>query len=122
MGSPCWANILSETGFISHSSLSMFNPFPNDNSSRLKHFAEDNYKFDTNGIKLFKQVENSVGKGEIAVNEQFLLFYSFFKRLLLQTCEKQGLFGKGLNNGLLFKQPLALEKYCAEKPLKATKA
>ena len=38
-------------------------------------------------------------KGEVACNEQFLKFsHSIFKRLVLQTCKNQGLFGKGLNN------------------------
>ena len=45
--------------------------------------------------KFSKQVENAVGKGEIAHNEQFLLF-PVFSRLVLQTRENQGLFGKGL--------------------------
>ena len=35
-------------------------------SSKLKKFADDNFKFDKNGRKLSKQVENTVGKGEIA--------------------------------------------------------
>ena len=39
-------------------------------SSKLKQFADDNYKFDENGRKFFKRVENSVGKGEIARYEQ----------------------------------------------------
>ena len=43
-------------------------------SSKLKEFADDNFKFDENGIKLSKRVENTVGKGEIARYEQFLLF------------------------------------------------
>ena len=34
----------------------------------------DNFKFDENGRKLFKRVENTVGKGEIARYEQFFLF------------------------------------------------
>ena len=36
--------------------------------------ADENLKFDENGSKLSKQVENTVGKGEIARYEQFLLF------------------------------------------------
>ena len=32
----------------------------------MKEFADDNFKFDENGRKLLKQVENTVGKGEIA--------------------------------------------------------
>ena len=35
-------------------------------SSKTKEFADDNYKFDENGRKFFKRVENTVGKGEIA--------------------------------------------------------
>ena len=46
--------------------------------------------------KLLQRVENIVGKGDIAHCEQFLLSHNVFKRLLLQTCENQGLFGKGL--------------------------
>ena len=53
--------------------------------------------------KFSKRVENTVGKGEVARYEQFLLVtsnFSFshivFKRLVLQTCKNQGLFGKGL--------------------------
>ena len=36
-------------------------------SSKLKEFADDNFKFDENGRKLSKQVENTVGKGEYCV-------------------------------------------------------
>ena len=43
-------------------------------SSRLKEYANDNFKFDENGRKFSKRVENTVGKGEIALYEQFLLF------------------------------------------------
>ena len=43
-------------------------------SSKLKEFADNNFKFDENGRKLSKWVENTMGKGEIARNEQFLLF------------------------------------------------
>ena len=41
-------------------------------------FAEDSFKFDKNGRKLSKRVENTVGKGEIAHYEQFLLFPQCF--------------------------------------------
>ena len=44
------------------------------NSSKLKEFAGDNFKFDKNGRKLSKRVENTVGKREIACYEQFILF------------------------------------------------
>ena len=46
----------------------------------MKEFTANNFKSDENGIWLSKQVENTVGKGEIARNEQFLLFPQFFQR------------------------------------------
>ena len=49
--------------------------------SKLKEFAGDNFEFDGNGRKFSKQVENTVGKGEIAhYIEQFLLFPKCFQR------------------------------------------
>ena len=57
--------------------------FPNDkflDSSKLKEFADNNFKFGENGRKLSKQVENAVGKGEIARYEQFLLFPQCFQK------------------------------------------
>ena len=63
----------------------------------MKEFANDNFRFDENGRKLSKRVESAVGTGEIARYEQFLLFHSVFKRLVLQTHKNQGLVGKGLS-------------------------
>ena len=63
--------------------MMMFNPFPNDtisDSSILKEFADDSFKFGKNGRKLSKRVENTVGKGEIARYEQFLLFRQCFQK------------------------------------------
>ena len=48
-------------------------------SSILKEFVEDNFEFDEDGRKLYKQVENTEGKGEIARNEQFLPFPQRFQ-------------------------------------------
>ena len=48
-------------------------------SSKLKEFADDNFKFDENGRKLFKHGENTVVEGEIARYEQFLLFPQCFQ-------------------------------------------
>ena len=42
--------------------------------------ADDNFDFNENGSKLSKQVENTVGKREIARDEQFLLFPQCFKK------------------------------------------
>ena len=58
-------------------------PFPKRlilGSSKLKEFAEDNFKLDENGCKFSKKVENTVGKGEIARYEQFLLFSQCFQK------------------------------------------
>ena len=49
-------------------------------SSNLKKFADDNFRFDESGRKLSKQVENTVGKGEIARDKQFLLFPQRFQK------------------------------------------
>ena len=49
-------------------------------SPKLKEFADDNFRFDKNGKKLSKWVENAVGKGEIARYEQFLLFPQCFQK------------------------------------------
>ena len=46
----------------------------------MKDLTDDNFKFDENGRKFTKQVENTVGKGEIARYEQFLLFPQWFQK------------------------------------------
>ena len=53
------------------------NPFPND---KCRLFQNDNFDFDENGRKFSKQEENTVGKGEIAHYEQFLLFPQCFQK------------------------------------------
>ena len=51
-------------------------------SSKLKKFVDHDFNFDGNGRKFSKQVENTVGKGEIARYEQFLLFPQCFQKTL----------------------------------------
>ena len=46
---------------------------------QLKELTDDNFKFDEYG-KISKWVENTVGKGEIAHYEQFLLFPQCFQK------------------------------------------
>ena len=72
------------------SGIHCINPFPNDKlySSKLKEFADDNFKFDENGRKLSKRVENTVGKGEIACDEQFLLFPLCFQKACFSGASK----------------------------------
>ena len=45
-----------------------------------KQLADDNFRFDKSNRKLFKRVENAVGKEEIAGHEQFLLFPQCFQK------------------------------------------
>ena len=75
-------------------------PFPKTkfclDSSKLKEFAVDDFKFEENSRKFSKWVENTVRKGEISHHEQFLLFQWCFQRLVMQTHETQGLLGKEL--------------------------
>ena len=53
---------------------------------KLKEFTDDNLNFDENDRNFSEWVENTVGKGEIARNEQFLLFpYSFQKTCTADT-------------------------------------
>ena len=49
-------------------------------TSELIDFADNNFNFDENGTKLSEPVENTVGKGEIARCEQFLLFLQCFQK------------------------------------------
>ena len=55
----------------------MSEPFPKRqilDSSKLNDFAVDKFKFDERVRELSISIENTVGKGEIARYEQFLLF------------------------------------------------
>ena len=70
-------------------------PFPNNkslDSSKLKEFSDDDFKFDVNGRKFSEWLENTVGKREIARYEQISPFPAVFsKRLALHTRKNNGL-------------------------------
>ena len=58
-------------------------PFPRRqilDSSKLKEFAGNKFKLGDNARKFSKSTENTVGKGEIARYEQFLLFPQYFQK------------------------------------------
>ena len=57
-------------------------------SCKLKDIADDNFKHDENGRKVFKQVENTVGKREIARYQQFLLFPQCFQKACFPGASK----------------------------------
>ena len=73
-------------------------------SSKLKEFADDNFKFDENGRKLSKQVENTVGKGEIARYQQFLLFPQCFQKAYFPGASKGVIVWEWVNCNLCSKQ------------------
>ena len=69
----------------------LFNPLPDDKIldwSNMKQSADDNFKFDENSRKFSKHVENTVGKGEIARYEQFLLFPQCFQKACFLKASK----------------------------------
>ena len=51
-------------------------------SSKLKELTDNNFKFDKNGRKFSKWVENTAKKGEIALYEHFL----FISQRFQNTC------------------------------------
>ena len=61
-------------------SMYLFNPSQTTDFRLFQEFADDNFKFDENGTKFSKWIENTVGKGEIAHYEQFLLFSQCFQK------------------------------------------
>ena len=56
-------------------------------SSKLKEFADHNFKFDKNDRKLSKR-KKTLGKGEIAHYEQFLLFPQCFQKACFPWASK----------------------------------
>ena len=54
----------------------------------MKQSAYDNFEFVENSRKFSKQVENTVGKGEIARYEQFLLFPQCFQKACFPRVSK----------------------------------
>ena len=76
-----------------------FNPFPNDNldSSKLKDFADDNFRFDENCRKFSKRIENTLGKGEIACDEQISPFPTVFSKDLYSRYVKTRAFWETVN-------------------------
>ena len=82
-------------------------------SSKLKDFADDSFKFDENSRKLFKPVENTVGKGEIVRYEQFLLFPLCFQKAHFPGASKGVIVWEWVN----IKQQLQTKCYALPIPL-----
>ena len=63
--------------------FSVTQPYPKRqilDSSKPKAFADDIFKFAENDREFLKRLGNTVGKGEIARYEQFLLFLRCFQK------------------------------------------
>ena len=83
----------------------LIQPFPKQqiiDTPKLKKFEDNNFKFGDNDRKFSKRVENTVGKGEIACSEQFLLFPLFLLEDLYHRYVKTRACGERFN-------PLPLE-------------
>ena len=79
---------------------SQYCPFPKLQilDYKLKEFADDNFKFHGYGRKFSKRVQNTVGKGEIARYEQFLLFPPRFQKICTTDTKKPGLVWEGITD------------------------
>ena len=70
---------------------------------QLKKLTDNNFKFDANGRKFSKRIDNTVGKGEMACYDQFLIFPQCFENTYTAGSKNTGFFGKGLNEELSLK-------------------
>ena len=76
---------------VSGSFLVLLNPLPDEkilDRFKLKQSPDANLKFHKNSRKLSKRVESTVGKGEIARYEQFLLFPQCFQKACFPGASK----------------------------------
>ena len=67
-------------------------------SSKLKEFADDNFKFDENGRKFSKWEKTMWEMEKLLVTRNLSFCHSVFKSFLIQRRKNQGLFGKGLSS------------------------
>ena len=81
----CTRNITGCQKILCHTALEVLRVYylkrvPKDKilyRTKLKEFADDNFEFDG---KVSKRLENTEGKGEIALYEQYLLFSQCFQK------------------------------------------
>ena len=64
-------------------------------SSKLKESADDIFKFDEMAESSAKWVDNTMGKGEIAHYEQFLLFSHYHQKTYSRHMKTRACLGKG---------------------------
>ena len=91
------------------------NPLPDDKIldwSKLKQSADNNFKFDENSRKFSKWVENTVGKGEIARYEQFLLFPQCFQKACFLGASKGVIVWEWVNIKTVTGRPMYVTYNC----------
>ena len=59
-------------------------------SSKVKEFADDNFKFDENGGKFSKRVENTKGKGEISLFPKVFSKDMYCRDFKTRACFEKG--------------------------------
>ena len=65
---------------------------------QLEEFPDNSFELDENGRKFSKSVKNTLGKGEIARYEQFLLFPHCFQKIDTADTLKQGPYWERVNS------------------------
>ena len=70
--------------------------------------TDDNFKFDENGRKLSKQVENTVGKGEIVCYKQFLFFPQCFQKARFPEASKGVIVWEWVNTFMKMQLPIVI--------------
>ena len=80
----------------------------------------DNFNFDENGRQFSIQVENTVGKGEIARYRKFLLFPQCFQKTSTQDTYKPGLVWERVNldkQNQLYKNKIIQKIHNSDQPI-----
>ena len=78
----------------------MHQPFPKRqilDTSKLKEFADNNFKFDEMAESFTIAKKTLRDKEKLLVTSNISFSHSVFKRLIVQTLFNKGLFGKGLS-------------------------
>ena len=89
----------------------MINYFPKDkilDSSKLKEFADDNFKFDKNGREFSEREKTQWDKEKLLVMSNISLCHRVFRRNVAQTSKNKGLFGRRLKSVSMIKTYLKL--------------
>ena len=79
-------------------------PFPKrqiSDTSKLKEFADGNFKFNEDGTKFSRWVKNMVGKREIAHYEQIHLFQQCFRKTCNADTSKPGFVLERIKQGII---------------------